>query len=153
MQQQQERTLKYAKRARRGFLINYIMILASFYMAIYSFNQGDNLKIFAWLFLGFGAVMLLYAELRIIKKRLIITDRRAILEEGIFSKHSTTIRYSSITEVTSRQNILQRILNIGTLHIKTAGIKTEHDLVILGVGSPLKIKGMIEHFMTQTHHV
>ena len=50
-----------------------------------------------------------------------ITDERVILEGGILLKKIKSVPYHKITDVSIFQNIIERLLNISTVNIHTAG--------------------------------
>ena len=155
-QQNAEKVIRVIKQSRRAIFGNYIAIAGLFYFSYYSFLgsiDNPNLKSFAWLFLASGAAILAYSEFQINSKKLIITSKRAILNEGILSKNNITIKYSSITEIISKQMFHQRILNYGKLSIRTAGMNREEDLTINHIPSPDLAKRMLEHFMIGEHKV
>ena len=156
MQEPSEKIIKNARLSRRGFLFQYAIIISALVLAFYSrslLEKGRVLGLFSNIFLIVALFLLAYAEIKIRYKRLIISNKRAVLEEGIFKKHSTTIRYTTITEIISRQSFMQRLLLYGTLSIKTAGGTKEHELTIEKIGNPQKIKRIMDHFMLAEHKV
>jgi uncharacterized membrane protein YdbT with pleckstrin-like domain len=50
-----------------------------------------------------------------------VTDQRVILEEGVLVRNSTVIPLNRVQDVSTRQAVLGRILDYGTLTIDTAG--------------------------------
>ena len=52
---------------------------------------------------------------------LTVTDQRVILEEGILMRTSKVIPLDRVQDVTTRQNVLGRILDYGSVEIDTAG--------------------------------
>jgi len=150
----QEKVLFFVKKSRKAYLDRYIMIILLVGLASYSFTRKTILMSrFFWIFLIIAAFLLIVSEILLHTKRLIVTNRRSILNEGILKHHSTTINYSLITEISSRQSFFQRILNVGDLTIHTSGGKL-HDLNIDRISSPGKIKKTMEHLMSmhQAHH-
>jgi len=65
-------------------------------------------------------------------------DGRIILEKGVLNKDSQEIVSNHIRSIRIKQSLMERILNIGTLIISTAGRATDFDeeLVINGIERP-----------------
>lgn len=91
-------------------------------------------------------LLLLIAEFAIHVHRLKIHDRYLVHQHGIFSKKKVTVHYSSISDITVHQSLLQRLIGIGELHINTPGSEAKevilkgfpnvnriHDLVIRNI--------------------
>ena len=151
-----ERVIKVVRRSRRGLLPVYLFVILFFYLAYYSwFVKGgsETLELFASMFFLAGIFIWIYGEIKINYKKLAISNKRAVLQEGIFRRHSTTIRYSSITEVVAKQSVLQRLLGCGDLSIRTSGAKKEYELSIERVPNPFKVKELLEHFIFAGHKV
>ena len=51
----------------------------------------------------------------------VLTTQNLTVETGIFSKASTHIPLTKVQDVTVRRNLLERILNIGTIVVESAG--------------------------------
>lgn len=152
MQEQQEKIIHLAKQSRRGILLSYIIIVALIIISIYIIIKMPSIKILSYALAIIAIILLIISELKIKQKKIILSDKRAILEVGIAAKQFTTIKYSSITEVILKQSLIERILNYGTLHIRTSGTKKEHDLVIENVSTPVKVKAIIEKYMIHHTH-
>lgn len=153
-QEKPEKVIKTVKKSRRAMLLTYILIVVFFYFAFYSWfirERSRTLDIFASLFFLVGVFILVYGEFKISYKKLIISNKRAVLQEGIFHRHSTTIRYSGITEVTAKQSFSQRLLGYGDLGIMTSGSKKDYELSIDKVPNPQKVKELLEHFIFSGH--
>jgi uncharacterized membrane protein YdbT with pleckstrin-like domain len=50
----------------------------------------------------------------------VVTTRRVLIREGVFSRHGIDIPMSRINSVQFRHNIIERILGCGTLIIESA---------------------------------
>ncbi len=151
-----EKVVKVVKRSRRGLLFTYVLVILFFYLAYYSWfvkGRSKTLDLFGSLFFLIGIFIWIYGEVKINYKKLIISNKRAVLQEGIFQRHSTTIKYSSITEVVAKQSLMQRLLNYGDLSIRTSGAKKDYELSIEKVPRPFKVKEVLEHFIFAEHKV
>lgn len=72
-----------------------------------------------------------------------ITDRRIMSREGILHKHFVTVQYRSVTDVTVRESMLERIFTrTGSLGVNTAG--SHHvELKLRHIARPLAVKADI----------
>ncbi len=72
-----------------------------------------------------------------------ITDRRTMMREGILNKHFVTVDYRSITDVTVRESLLERIFTrTGSIGVNTAG-SNRVELGLRHVARPMAIKADI----------
>ncbi|MBS3098480.1 PH domain-containing protein [Candidatus Woesearchaeota archaeon] len=143
-----EKIILKVKQSRKGISLNYFVILILLVLGIYSlFKNTKTMELFSKIFFAVVIIVLVYSEIRIHYKKLVISNKRAILKEGILKKHEATISYPSITEVVSQQSFLERLFNYGHLIIRTSGAKKDYEIVIDKVSRPAKIKETIEGFM------
>ena len=72
-------------------------------------------------------------------------DGRIILEKGVLNKDSQEIVSDHIRSIRIKQTLIERILNIGTLIISTAGRATDFDeeLIIKGIERPKHTRNSI----------
>ena len=156
MQQQAHRSIENVllvrNRSRINLIVYYIVLILGIGLGIYSLTKGSEiLKTFAYLFFLIGIISLIVGEVKVKYSKLTITDRKLLLKEGILKKHETAIRYSSITEVVSRQNFIERVFNFGDLTLRTSGAKKEYEIIIKKIANPAKTKQLIERFMIGAH--
>lgn len=145
-----EKVLRVVKQSRRAIFGNYFVIFALYFFGYYGImknTQSNVLRQLGWFFIGAATIALIYSEVKINYKKLIISNKRAVLDEGILNKHYITIRYSSITEIILQQKFYQRLSNYGSIVIRTSGIKREQDLSIDFISNPVYVKKLLEHFM------
>lgn len=58
----------------------------------------------------------------------VVTSHRVMVRRGIINKSGKDITLAKITDVSFEQNVLDRILGAGTLHIESAGDSPDEDL-------------------------
>jgi uncharacterized membrane protein YdbT with pleckstrin-like domain len=77
--------------------------------------------------------------------RFIVDERGIEARVGILSTHQTItrIRYEDVRSVETRQSILDRLLNIGSIDVGTASTGYV-EVTLLGVANPLEIQEMIQ---------
>jgi len=90
--------------------------------------------------IGFYLLAKLWLDAR--SKRLIITTRRTILRTGIFSKNTNEILHRDIRNVVVRQDLIDRMLGVGTLAISSAGQDTM-EIVVPGMRNPARLVELI----------
>jgi uncharacterized membrane protein YdbT with pleckstrin-like domain len=74
---------------------------------------------------------------------LTLTPDGIIYRKGIIAKHTNEISHSHVRLIRIDQGVLQRIMNVGTISIASAGI-AEVEIVIRGMANPEKIKRIVE---------
>jgi len=92
---------------------------------------------------GIGLVIFLFWWLQVMGTRLTVTTERTILRRGILSKHINEVYHSDIRNVRISQSFLQRIFDIGTISIASAG-SGEAEIVVAGMRDPRKVKGILD---------
>lgn len=87
----------------------------------------------ALLILLIGSGMLLISYIQHRSSRFIVTDRRLIIQDGVFNRSSLSINLSHIEIVEVNQTLLGRMLNYGEVNITaTGGSGTEKPIEYLG---------------------
>jgi uncharacterized membrane protein YdbT with pleckstrin-like domain len=98
----------------RPFLLNIFVLVV---LAGVAYSSGR-----AWLmaFLVFPLLYLLWEYLSWHKREYILTDRRVVRQEGVFSVSSFDAPLDKINNVFHQQSLLGRILKYGTVGLETA---------------------------------
>jgi uncharacterized membrane protein YdbT with pleckstrin-like domain len=68
-------------------------------------------------------------------KRYLFTKDRIISSEGIFNEELKSIKYANITDMNVHQTFKEKLLNIGTINIDTAGTN-EKEMQLFEIFSP-----------------
>ncbi len=100
-----------------------VWFLIAFALVLICNNYWDG-KYLEWVALGVGLLWLAWPlplQIRRRMTKLIIEDDRLRLEAGLFSKTTRTLQLSKIQDITVRQSLVQRMLNLGDLALETAG--------------------------------
>jgi uncharacterized membrane protein YdbT with pleckstrin-like domain len=90
--------------------------------------------------IGVGIVILLVWYLRTLAARLIITDEEIRLERGLLAKTHKEIRLSAIRTVRIDQSLMNRLLNVGTVTVYSAGDLPE--FTVSGMPDPGRIRDL-----------
>lgn len=79
----------------------------------------------------------------------ILTDRRVLLKDGIFSVKTTSVPYDKITHIKVRQTFINKIsYDMGDITIHTAG-PTPVEIDLIKVQAPMKVKNLIEELIVK----
>lgn len=80
-------------------------------------------------------------------KTYILTNRRVIVKDGVFSVKLTSAPYDKITHISVSENFLEKIVyGMGDVTIHTAG-PTPIEIDLIKVAHPVKIKNLIEELI------
>jgi membrane protein YdbS with pleckstrin-like domain len=72
-----------------------------------------------------------------------LTTHRLFKETGILSRELNEIELVRVDDVAVRQNIIQRIFNVGIITVIAPHDQTEPRLELLGIENPIEVKEMI----------
>jgi len=72
-----------------------------------------------------------------------LTTHRLFKETGIIARHHNEIELIRVDDVAVRQNLLQRIFNVGVITVIAPSDQTEPRLELLGIENPIEIKEQI----------
>lgn len=71
------------------------------------------------------------------------TDRKIVVERGIFSKNFYSVNYDKITHVETIESFQERLFNVSDIHLHTAG-EDEQEIVLNGVKDASRYRVMID---------
>ncbi len=82
-------------------------------------------------------------------KTYILTDRRVLIKDGVFSIKITTAPYDKITHITVREDFFKKLsYQIGDITIHTAG-PTPVEIDLIKVQYPMRVKNLIEELIVK----
>jgi len=119
-----EKILKAIKPSRWEFLVWYLIGILTIWFII-------------------GIVFIIMAELLRGANTYYITSKRVIHEYTLLSRKTSSASYDKIQDLHTSQNIIERIIGIGTIHINTAGTHFV-EIAFKGVSEPFSVKRMID---------
>jgi uncharacterized membrane protein YdbT with pleckstrin-like domain len=110
------------------FLYPLIWTLFSFYATAYMYADPMLIKMaFApWLI---AAIFWSYAGLEYLTSEFAVTNKRVMMREGFFTRHTNEMRLASISQVNVDQSILGQILNYGMVSINAFGAFDAYSLI------------------------
>jgi uncharacterized membrane protein YdbT with pleckstrin-like domain len=100
----------------------------------------DTKRLF--LCLAISTTFFLIAVISRFRRDYTITDMRVIMRIGLISNNTSEIELQHIRGMNVRQNILERLLGIGTVLIISSADDTI-EVVFEGISNPVRIKDMI----------
>ncbi len=77
--------------------------------------------------------------------KLSVSNKRTIRQEGIVQRHTTEVLHDHVRSVDIQQTLLQRILNVGTVGIDSAG-QDDVEIVIADIPDPYEVKKIIDRY-------
>ena len=102
-----------------------------------------------WAFVAAAVVPLLlilwHLMVQKISTRYRLTTHRLFKETGILSRELNEIELVRVDDVAVRQNIVQRIFNVGIITVIAPHDQTEPRLELVGIENPIEVKEMIRN--------
>lgn len=74
---------------------------------------------------------------------LIITEQRITLKQGLLSRSTNDLYHTNVSNIRISQNLIERILDVGTIEIATAAT-SGYEITVEGIPDPRNIKTLIE---------
>lgn len=96
--------------------------------------------------IGIGLWIVLYAWLARKTRIYTITDKRVTLRDGILSRSTSEVRLKDIQLVNVKQCFSDRLFNVGTIEIASAG-HAGIELQLFGVSKPVQVRDIIRTLM------
>ena len=93
---------------------------------------------------GVFVLLLIVGWLKRISTRYTITDRRLQIKRGIIARNVEEARVERVQNVTVKQGILERILQVGTVDFDTASNRADDTFQFRGVAQPEKITRLVD---------
>ena len=89
-----------------------------------------------------GIGIILYVILKIKSTTYTITSEKVVAEHGLLAKRKTSVFLSDIRNVEVSQSFSQRIFNLGTVNVSTAG-NSGYEIVMPGISAPDEVVQML----------
>ena len=144
---------RFSAKARAHHLVFWVLwasVLAYVWMGVLSPEMKEKSYAF-WLFAGASGLPLLYILFGISVQKLgtryRLTTHRLFRERGIVSRQMDEIELIRVDDVSVRQNILQRIFNVGVVTVIAPTDATEPRLELVGIPNPIEVKEKIRTYV------
>jgi len=142
--EQNEQVIYEGRPSWRSILSFYIMglILVAIAAAIALLVSGGGLA--AAVGAGVFVLLLIIGWLKRISTRYAITDRRLRIQRGIVARNVEEARLERVQNVSVKQGVLQRILQVGTVDFDTASNRPDDTFEFRGIAQPEKIIRLVD---------
>jgi membrane protein YdbS with pleckstrin-like domain len=75
--------------------------------------------------------------------KVVVTNKRTVRHEGIVRRHTTEVLHNHVRSVDIRQSFLDRLLNVGSIGIDSAG-QDEIEIKIDDIPGPYRVKEIVD---------
>lgn len=139
---------RYSGRAQGHlWLLWFLEVGALFYFWFYVLDKIRAYTWASWVVLGAALIPAFLIGWGVMIRKLGIryrlTNHRLFREKGILSRHIDEIELIRVDDVSVRQNIIQRLFNVGDITVIAPTDKTEPRLDLVGIQNPIEVKEMI----------
>jgi hypothetical protein len=110
--------------------------------ALYGRNPLIHLLVGLLCLVVVGIVMYAIEWLRCSATRVVVTTDRTTLRTGILSRQTNEVRHADLRNVQVRQSAMQRLVNVGTLELSSAG-QSNVEISVAGIPDPQGIAELI----------
>ena len=134
--------LTTVRKTRKSFLVEYgcaaflIILMAALY------SKGVVLGKLSLLVVGVAMVSIGTAELSRLMHKVQLTSSKILIVDGLIRQSKKHIYVGLISDINSKQGVVQRLLNYGNIHVRSAS--GEGELHIKDVNQPAKLMNQIE---------
>lgn len=108
---------------------------------------GFIISIFLCFFV-IGFIILLIWWLNTLGTTLTVSNKRTVLRKGILSKRTTEVRHRDVRNIQISQGMFQRIFNVGTIGISSAG-QSGVEVEATGMPDPNRVKQIIDKYRSE----
>ena len=133
--------------AWRSFYWHILAIVACFVIVVLLTVKGhlspgyrNGLWIFFLVFVLCAGADMMYRRFRVL---LIVKPDEIALEDGLIGRHSTEISTKNIRTIQVKQNVIQRILNVGDILVASAGTDS-YEISIYNMYAPQDVRNLMQ---------
>jgi uncharacterized membrane protein YdbT with pleckstrin-like domain len=107
----------------RPLLLPVALVVLAVVADFLPYLRTDNFPKITWTLAAIGllGLWLIAVWIRWSSRSFTVTDRRVILETGVFSRNSKVIALDRVQDIATNQSLLGRMLGYGTIEIDSAG--------------------------------
>lgn len=135
-------------RAILGFYIKGILVVAIIFAILLLLDAGTGLAVAV--LVGGSALVVLIGFVRRVATNYTITNRRLYIKHGIVSRDVQETKIERVQDVSYRQSVYQRLMQIGDVDFDTAAHDSS-DFVFAGVAQPEKVTDRVHHATEPKH--
>jgi uncharacterized membrane protein YdbT with pleckstrin-like domain len=93
-------------------------------------------------------LLVIYVEIAIRMNSFTLTNHGIIDHEGLFSKNEMSVEWSAVSSANIRQNVIERLLDIGDIYIKSTGGNDAPEIDMRKVAHVNKVKSIIDRLIS-----
>ncbi|HEX7298121.1 MAG TPA: PH domain-containing protein [Solirubrobacteraceae bacterium] len=135
-------------RSTLGFYVK--GFLGALVIAIVVVLAGASAALAVAVWLVLFALVVLVGFVRRLATRYTITNQRLRIQRGILSRSVQQTRIERVQNVNTRQSVVERVLQVGTVDFDTAGTD-DSDFTFVGVGSPHSVVEAVDRAQREAH--
>lgn len=137
-----------AKSQAHLWLLWTLEVAALFYLWFFQITPENRLQpLFRYMFAALGLLPAAWISWQLIVAKVAtryrLTTHRLFKESGILARSMNEIELVRVDDVSVRQNLLQRIFNVGIVTVIAPTDQTEPRLELVGIENPIEVKEMI----------
>lgn len=110
------------------FLLPVLLLIGTIYISAYMENNPILVKVYwgPWIV---TAIIWAIVGLEYMSSEFAVTNKRVMMREGFFTRHSNEIRLNAISQINVDQTILGQLLNYGIVSINAFGAYDQFSLI------------------------
>ena len=122
------------------YILGLVAVAAAAGIAFLAGGAGLAAAVGGAIFVG----LLIIGWLKRVSTRYSITDRRLRIQRGIVSRNVEETRVDRVQNVSVSQNVVERILQVGTVDFDTASNRADDTFQFRGIADPGKITRLVD---------
>jgi uncharacterized membrane protein YdbT with pleckstrin-like domain len=95
-----------------------------------------------------GILIWAYVGIEYLTSEFAITNKRLMMREGFFYRHTNEVRLATISQVNVEQSLLGQMLNYGTVSINTFGAYDVYTLISQAPRFQKQVNAQLDHLTT-----
>lgn len=143
-----ERILFRTKKHLIIFFLPLVSTVVAYYAVIFM-KSNPMLDSLTLIPLGLTAFYWIYQGIIYMASEFAVTNKRVMMREGFFVRHSNEMRLSAIAQVNIEQNLLGQLLNFGVVSIN--GFGGTHDVFYM-IASPFEFQKQVNQQVDKATH-
>jgi uncharacterized membrane protein YdbT with pleckstrin-like domain len=136
--------------SRISFLKNYLLSALLAVFVAYLFLSGfPVMQLGFYVSVALIAVFVSLPEIERVRSTYVVTASQVIIEEGIIGRKRKSVFFDNVADVSVHQNILQRILQYGSVTVGSSSGREHTVLKLKGVHRPKELAYGIERLIKE----
>lgn len=130
-----------AYRTKKHFIIFLVPVAMTCFIFFFLFSGNEYMPRLAWIPAIAAVILWLNSWLIYTTSEFAITNKRILMKEGFFTRHTNETRLSAIANVSVYQTLLGQLLNYGAVNINAFGGETDS---FLQIASPFEFQKQLQ---------